>query len=132
MVTNRQRLDAQQIENEQVAKEFGALEEGKHVYKLVGPVLMKQDTKEAQDNVKNRLERIKASIKTVEEQLGELGAKTESKKMEVCSLLHPLTLSASHGPPTKIVHVQTQLQQQAQTAEQTAAALPQAQEQIAA
>jgi prefoldin beta subunit len=39
-------------------QEFDALEEDANIYKLVGPVLMKQEKEEAKLNVKKRLEYI--------------------------------------------------------------------------
>jgi len=76
-VENRQRLDAQKTENEGVkkvsrlvlsafseslstcltfAQEFSTLTPQNQVYKLIGPILMKQDQEEAKHNVEKRLE----------------------------------------------------------------------------
>lgn len=73
-VEARQRLDSQQQENELVNKvrvqtfrmptthsweqEFEHLEDDANIYKLIGPVLVKQEKAEASTNVKNRLELI--------------------------------------------------------------------------
>src|SRR6266404_1464389 len=73
VVEARQRLDAQLSENELVKKgcrkrifcsmgsdsitqEFGTLSANNVVFKLVGPVLVKQDQAEAKSNVEKRLE----------------------------------------------------------------------------
>ncbi|KAM0747936.1 KE2 family protein [Meredithblackwellia eburnea MCA 4105] len=82
-VESRQRLDAQKAENESVKKEFATLQPSNQIYKLVGPVLLKQDQTEAKANVDHRLELIGSEIKRVEAQLAELETKLESKKMEV-------------------------------------------------
>ncbi|RPD77142.1 hypothetical protein L226DRAFT_459505 [Lentinus tigrinus ALCF2SS1-7] len=82
-VDARQKLDAQLSENELVKKEFSSLTEENTVYKLVGPVLVKQDQTEAKHNVDTRLEFIRSEIKRVENQLKDLGEKAEKKKLEV-------------------------------------------------
>lgn len=61
-VEARQQLDSQLRENEQVAKEFGKLTDSNQVYKLIGPVLVKQDQVEAKTNVEKRIEFIKGEM----------------------------------------------------------------------
>ena len=75
----RQRLEAQFSENELVkkvrrtlrtrtrplitaAQEFGSLTPENTVYKLIGPVLVKQDQSDAKANVETRLEFIKSEM----------------------------------------------------------------------
>ncbi|GAA6017817.1 hypothetical protein JCM11491_004633 [Sporobolomyces phaffii] len=96
-VENRQRLDAQKTENEGVKKEFSTLAPENQVYKLIGPILMKQDQDEAKHNVEKRLEWIDGEIKRTETNLKSLEGKLEAKKLEV-------------------MHIQTQLKQQEGTA----------------
>ncbi|BGP14841.1 hypothetical protein JCM10213_002720 [Rhodosporidiobolus nylandii] len=103
-VENRQRLDAQKTENEGVKKELATLTPENTVYKLVGPVLLKQDQADAKQNVDKRLEWIGGEIKRTETQLKDLETKLEAKKLE-------------------IVHLQTQYQQAQQTAAQGAPAV---------
>ncbi|GAA5861430.1 hypothetical protein JCM8547_006126 [Rhodosporidiobolus lusitaniae] len=103
-VENRQRLDAQKSENEGVKKELAALTPENKVYKLVGPVMLKQDQTDARSNVDKRLEWIGGEVKRVEAQLKDLETKLEAKKLE-------------------IVHLQTQYQQVQQTAAQGAPAV---------
>lgn len=45
-----------------VTKEFATLKPGNDVYKLIGPVLVKQDQTEAKANVDKRLEFIKSEM----------------------------------------------------------------------
>lgn len=45
-----------------VTKEFATLKPGNDVYKLIGPVLVKQDQAEAKANVDKRLEFIKSEM----------------------------------------------------------------------
>ncbi|KAF8530703.1 Prefoldin [Gautieria morchelliformis] len=85
-VESRQKLDAQLSENEQVRKEFAQLQPSNTIFKLIGPVLVKQDRGEAKANVETRLEYIKGEIKRVESQLQDLGHKSEKKKSEIVEL----------------------------------------------
>ncbi|KAI8988528.1 Prefoldin [Mycotypha africana] len=86
VVENRQRLESQQQENEIVNKEFQHLDDDSNIYKLIGPVLVKQDKTEAETNVKNRLNLIASEIKRVESQLTDLTQKSEKKKQEIAKL----------------------------------------------
>jgi len=82
----RQRLDAQLSENEIVKKEFSQLKPSNAVYKLVGPVLVKQDQAEAKANVDKRLEFIKGEINRVEAQLKDISDKSEKRKAEIVEI----------------------------------------------
>ncbi|KZO91252.1 Prefoldin [Calocera viscosa TUFC12733] len=82
-VEARQRLDIQLTENEQ---EFKSLTSQNEVFKLIGPVLVKQDQSEAKSNVEKRLEYIRNEISRVEAQLKDLNAKQEKKRLEVVHL----------------------------------------------
>ncbi|KAJ3090151.1 hypothetical protein HK100_007532, partial [Physocladia obscura] len=57
-VSARSTLEAQLKENEMVKKEFDAIKDDATVYKLIGPVLVKQDRPEATANVSKRIEYI--------------------------------------------------------------------------
>ncbi|CAG8437151.1 10660_t:CDS:2 [Ambispora gerdemannii] len=96
----RQRLDSQLQENEIVQKEFNLLKDDANIYKLIGPVLVKQEKTEAVSNVAKRLEYIRSEIKRVEAQLQDYTQKSESKKTEVIKIQ---------------TEYQTKLQQQKQT-----------------
>ncbi|KAN0059650.1 Prefoldin subunit 6 [Thecaphora frezii] len=82
-VEARQRLDSQLSENLQVKKEFDSLSADNQIYKLIGPVLVKQEQTEAKSNVDKRIEFIKSEIERVEKQLQELNEKMEKRKVEV-------------------------------------------------
>jgi prefoldin beta subunit len=56
----RKTFTQQATENEMVLEELKSLEEGASVYKLIGPMLAKQDVVEATSNVMKRLEFINA------------------------------------------------------------------------
>ena len=57
-MTARQKLEAQQQENLGVQKEFAKLKDEATIYKLVGPVLLKQDRTEASSAIDGRLDYI--------------------------------------------------------------------------
>jgi len=88
----RQKLESQQQENKNVQAEFALLKDDANIYKLVGPVLLKQDKTEAVMAVDGRLNYIEKEIERVEKQIKEIQEKSEKKKMEVC--LHFVLLIA--------------------------------------
>ncbi|CAK9039118.1 unnamed protein product [Durusdinium trenchii] len=75
----RMGLIAQQQETELVKEEFDSIEEDAVVYKLVGPVMVKQNVDDAKGNVTKRLEYISGELersnKIIEEKEKELGEK---------------------------------------------------------
>ncbi|KAI9707316.1 MAG: hypothetical protein M1836_000276 [Candelina mexicana] len=83
IIEARQKLESQQQENKGVQKEFAKLGEDANIYRLVGPVLLKQERKEAVMAVDGRLEFIEREIKRVEKQIAEVQERSEQKKMEV-------------------------------------------------
>ncbi|KAG8775169.1 hypothetical protein FRC12_001625 [Ceratobasidium sp. 428] len=104
-VESRQRLDAQLNENELVKKvcadvipianakifglsvqEFATLKSHNTVFKLIGPVLVKQDQEEAKSNVNKRLEYIRGEISRVETQISDLTKKSEKSKNEIVTI----------------------------------------------
>lgn len=62
LVSARQKLESQQQENVGVQKEFNGLADDATIYKLVGPVLLKQDTTEAKSTVDGRLSYIEQEM----------------------------------------------------------------------
>eukprot|EP00116_Pleurobrachia_bachei_P014182 sb/3474444/ len=61
-ITTRQQFDAQLNENELVLSEFGRLKDNSEVFKLVGPLLVKQEVPEAVSTVKKRINFIKGEL----------------------------------------------------------------------
>ncbi len=53
------------------------------IYKLIGPVLLKQEKAEAESAVEGRLEFIGNEIKRVEKLIADMQEKSEGKKLEV-------------------------------------------------
>ncbi|KAL8999643.1 MAG: hypothetical protein Q9169_001603 [Polycauliona sp. 2 TL-2023] len=85
-ISSRQRLESQQQENLVVRKEFNTLSDDSTIYKLIGPVLLKQEKTEAESAVDGRLEFIEKEIKRVEKVISEMQEQSEGKKMEVYQL----------------------------------------------
>ncbi|XP_067321090.1 prefoldin subunit 6 isoform X2 [Anolis sagrei] len=61
-MSSRQKLEAQLTENNIVQEELGFLDASNAVFKLIGPVLVKQDMEEAKATVGKRLEYIAGEI----------------------------------------------------------------------
>ncbi|KAF1984041.1 Prefoldin beta-like protein [Aulographum hederae CBS 113979] len=85
-VSASEKLDSQKTENLSVQKEFKTLAEDANIYKLVGPVLLKQDKSEATMAVDGRLEYIEGEIKRVEKQIQDIQEKSEKKKVEIIAI----------------------------------------------
>ncbi|KAM3070039.1 Prefoldin subunit 6 [Clarireedia jacksonii] len=85
-ISSRQKLESQQQENKSVQKEFSALDADSNIYKLVGPVLLKQDKTEAIMAVDGRLEFIEKEIKRVESAIKDIQDKSDGLKMEIIQL----------------------------------------------
>lgn len=62
LVDARQKLESQQQENQGVQSEFNQLDDESNIYKLVGPVLLKQEKTEALMAVNGRLEFIEKEM----------------------------------------------------------------------
>lgn len=82
----RRQYTIQQGENEMVQKELELLEEDTNVYKLIGPVLVKQDLVEAKANVNKRIEYITAELRRLDGMLKGLEDQQNTKKDEVIKL----------------------------------------------
>lgn len=76
----RKKYTVQLGENELVLKELDLLNEDANVYKLIGPVLVKQDLAEANANVRKRIEYISAELKRLDATLQDMEDKQNSKK----------------------------------------------------
>ncbi|XP_041993232.1 prefoldin subunit 6-like [Salvia splendens] len=73
-------------ENELVLKELDLLNDDTNVYKLIGPVLVKQDLAEANANVRKRIEYISAELKRLDSTLQDLQEKLSSKQESIAKL----------------------------------------------
>ncbi|KAK6070710.1 prefoldin subunit 6 [Seiridium cupressi] len=84
-IASRQKLQAQKTENigSFSLQEFEKLTNDEGIYKLVGPVLLKQDKVEAESTVKGRLEFITKELERTEKQIKEVQERVERKKTEI-------------------------------------------------
>ncbi|XP_076295419.1 prefoldin 6 [Lasioglossum baleicum] len=76
----RQQLEGQLHENIMVKKELDLLKTEDDVFKLIGPVLMKQDLEEAKQNVSKRMEYISSELNQVEELIVTLDKKQDTHR----------------------------------------------------
>ncbi|KAJ6020656.1 Prefoldin subunit 6 [Penicillium herquei] len=83
LVDARQKLESQQQENQGVKSEFTQLDDDSNIYKMVGPVLLKQEKTEAVMAVNSRLEFIEKEIKRIETEIEEKQDKSEEKRGEI-------------------------------------------------
>ncbi|KIW76478.1 hypothetical protein Z517_11224 [Fonsecaea pedrosoi CBS 271.37] len=93
-VEARQKLEAQQQENKAVQKEFTSLSDDAGIYKLVGPVLLKQDKTEAVNAVDGRLDFINKEITRREARIKELQDGSEKTRIELMQLQQKIQVAA--------------------------------------
>ena len=96
----RQKLESQQAENKAVQKEFKTLSTDSNIYKLVGPVLLKQDRDDAGRTVDGRLEYIEKEIKRVEGTIREKQEKSEKMRNELVALQPLIQVEQQGGAET--------------------------------
>ncbi|XP_073156564.1 prefoldin subunit 6 [Henckelia pumila] len=94
----RKKYTIQLGENELVLKELDLLNAEANVYKLIGPVLVKQDLAEANANVRKRIEYISAELKRLDSTLQDLEEKQNSKKEAIFKVQQKIqSLQAGKG-----------------------------------
>eukprot|EP00899_Mesostigma_viride_P010096 jgi/Mesvir1/19088/Mv12840-RA.1 len=84
--TTIQQLTSQLNENEMVLKELEILDDDANLFKLVGPVLVKQDLVEAKANVTNRVKRIEEETGRINGLIKITDEKMEKKRQEIMKL----------------------------------------------
>ncbi|XP_013417321.1 prefoldin subunit 6 [Lingula anatina] len=87
-VSARQQLDAQLNENSLVKEELDRLSDGSNVYKMIGPVLVKQDLGEAKQTVQKRIDYISGEIKRHENTIKDLEKKQETHRDNLNKIQH--------------------------------------------
>mmetsp|Transcript_16558 Transcript_16558/g.19084 ORF Transcript_16558/g.19084 Transcript_16558/m.19084 type:complete len:140 (+) Transcript_16558:111-530(+) len=95
-----QQLIAQQNENEMVQHELQLLKDDSNVYKMVGPVLLKNEIEDAKMTVSKRLEFIVGELKRVDGSLEEKEKKateTAQKVNKLQSLMQQATVEAANA-----------------------------------
>ncbi|XP_051945129.1 prefoldin subunit 6-like [Xyrauchen texanus] len=92
----RQKLEAQLTENNIVKEELDLLDSQNTVYKLIGPVLVKQDLDEAKATVGKRLEYINGEIQRYENLLKDMERKSEQQREVLSSLQQEYQRAQGH------------------------------------
>eukprot|EP00192_Tetraselmis_astigmatica_P017218 CAMPEP_0117666232 /NCGR_PEP_ID=MMETSP0804-20121206/10258_1 /TAXON_ID=1074897 /ORGANISM="Tetraselmis astigmatica, Strain CCMP880" /LENGTH=128 /DNA_ID=CAMNT_0005473747 /DNA_START=88 /DNA_END=474 /DNA_ORIENTATION=+ len=82
----RNQFQTQLSENTMVLKELEILEDDANVFKMVGPLMVKQDLMEAKSNVSKRIEYIEGEMKRLDNQLNSLEKKQSEKQKEILRL----------------------------------------------
>lgn len=90
----RQKLESQQTENMAVQKEFNDLADDANIYRLVGPILLKQDKTEAKSTVDGRLDYIGKEITRTEARIKEFQENSEKKRMDLMQLQQKMQVAA--------------------------------------
>lgn len=86
MFRAKQSLIEKKSENEMVLQEFNLMAEDAAVYKLVGPVLAKQDVAESKTNVEKRIEYITKEIERMDKLEADFQSKVEERRATVVKL----------------------------------------------
>jgi len=86
LANSRSQYLTQLNENEMVKKELELLETDAEIFKLVGPVLIKQERTEATANVLKRIDFISGELKKIEATAKETGDKQEKQKQKIIDL----------------------------------------------
>jgi|LauGreDrversion4_2_1035121.scaffolds.fasta_scaffold66369_7 prefoldin beta subunit len=82
----KQSLVEKKSENEMVLAEFNLMSKDAAVYKLVGPILAKQDTNESKVNVEKRIEYITKEIERMDKLEQDFQAKVEERRNNIQKL----------------------------------------------
>ncbi|RNA00501.1 prefoldin subunit 6 [Brachionus plicatilis] len=85
-ISQRQILESQLTENKFVKEELDLLKKDDEIFKLVGPVLLKQDLVEANQTVEKRIEYIQNEIKRHDNLIKETESKQENFKESLSKL----------------------------------------------
>jgi len=93
--SQRETLMTQRNENELVMKELQLVKGDRPVYKLVGPVLVKQDLEEAKDTINKRLE-------FIAKQMNERESRMQSLSMQAAAhqkIIREMQAELTRAPP---------------------------------
>ncbi|BES98700.1 prefoldin beta subunit [Nesidiocoris tenuis] len=85
-VSQRQVLDGQLHENMGVKQELELLKSDGEVYKMIGPVLVKQELNEAKQNVCKRIDYITAELKRMDDLISTLDAEQDQQREKLAKL----------------------------------------------
>ena len=83
VIVNKEKIVAKKNENDSVLTEFKMLDPDAKVYKLVGPILAKQDLEEARSNVTKRVEFLDKEVARLETLEADFQGKVTDKTANV-------------------------------------------------
>jgi len=90
----RQKLETQLTENKVVKEELDILEPESNIFKLTGPVLVKQDLTEAKSTVSKRIQYINQEIKRQEKTITDIEESQEKHKDSLKNIQSQLPVPA--------------------------------------
>ena len=93
----RQQLISQVNENGMVKQELDLLEDSATVFKLVGPILVKQELGEAKVNVEKRLEFIKNELEKVQNNITEKEEEQVKSREKIIEIQKSMQASAAEA-----------------------------------
>jgi len=82
----RQQLDGQLNENSIVKEELALLKPSGEVYKMVGPILLRQDHTEAKENIDKRMSYIKNELQRIDDRIHTLEGKQDEYRETLTKL----------------------------------------------
>lgn len=85
-LTQRQQLDGQLNENTAVKQELDLLQANAEVFKLIGPVLVKQELQDAKQNVAKRMDYIRSELKRIDDMIASLDKKQDTHRETITKL----------------------------------------------
>ncbi|CAK4082342.1 unnamed protein product [Aphanomyces euteiches] len=109
LANQRQLYAQQQNENSMVKQELDLLDDNAKVFKLVGPVLLKQDTSEAKSNVSKRLEFIQNEMEKVEKKLAAKEEEAVKIRQNIAAIQMQMQKNAAESAGAAAAQAQAQL-----------------------
>mmetsp|Transcript_93625 Transcript_93625/g.140442 ORF Transcript_93625/g.140442 Transcript_93625/m.140442 type:complete len:121 (-) Transcript_93625:22-384(-) len=86
LIQGKQQYLTQKHENDMVLQELKLLGDDAQVFKLVGPAMVKKDTKESITNVQTRLDLINRELERIEKRQGDVEKNVREAKDKVMQL----------------------------------------------
>ncbi|XP_035790535.1 probable prefoldin subunit 6 [Anopheles albimanus] len=86
LVQTQRQLDGQYLENKSILEELQLLKPTNTVYKLYGPVLVKQELDDSKQNVAKRIEYITKELKRCSENINQLEQKQDKYRANLQKL----------------------------------------------
>ncbi|PIC51135.1 hypothetical protein B9Z55_001771 [Caenorhabditis nigoni] len=95
--SSRQEMEMRLTESRNVKAELDLMDSDSKVYKLMGPVLVRQDLEEARSTVEKRLEFIESEIKRVEASITDVNKKSIEQRDKVMNMQKAFQMMATQA-----------------------------------